>query len=355
MRVLIVGCGVVGAAIAYELSQRPDLEITVVDRQPAPPAHDQTTYKTSTGAALGVLMAAISTKAKGRNLRLKFDSINWYDRVIPQVEALTGLSIPVNRQGLLRLEFDADRLPGWAKLVTIRQTQNRRLEIWDPAQLQPFCHPQAGAVAGIYAPDDRQIDPVALTNGLIAAAKQRGVIFEFGVEVSGLESMQSDRVVIAAGLGSGPLTQALNQPLALKPVLGQAVHVRLPDPIGNPDFQPVITGHDIHLIPLGETGDYWIGATVEFEGESGEALLADADRFEQLMSAAKTFWPDLESAEVIRQWSGLRPRPEGQSAPVIQPLAGYDHILLATGHYRNGVLLAPATAMAVNDWLSLGM
>ena len=56
----------------------------------------------------------------------------------------------------------------------------------------------------------------------------------------------------------------------------------------------------------------------------------------------------------MRHWSGVRPRPQGQGAPVIKPLAGYENVILATGHYRNGVLLAPATAMVVEKLLGFG-
>jgi glycine oxidase len=366
MHVLIIGSGIVGAAIAYELCQRDDCQITVVDRQPTPPQFDQITCPTATGAALGVLMAAISTKTKGRNLQMRLAGVDWYNRVIPVLEATTGQTIPVNRQGILMLEFEADRRDRWEALIPIRQAQNRHLEIWDPAALQQRCPHLSlqnmdgqAVVAGIYSPDDRQIHPVAMTQALITAAQKRGVAFRFGVEVQGATSklgtvtqvltnagsIAVDRVVITAGLGSFGLTQALQQPVMIHPVLGQAIHLRLPQPLGDPDFQPVLTGNDIHLVPL-DGGDYWVGATVEFAADRPNPAA-----FDQVMQAAIVLWPELAQAAPMRQWHGLRPRPEGRSAPVIEPLTGYDNVLLATAHYRNGVLLAPATAMAVGDWL----
>jgi glycine oxidase len=377
MQVVIIGCGIVGATIAYELAQIPGLSITVLDRQPQPPNADQTRYDSGTGAALGLLMASISKKTKGRNLAMRLAGIDWYDRVIPEIEALTGLTIPVNHQGLLMLEFEDAKLATWENLVPIRQAQNRRLEIWEPntiADRAPHLN-LTDVIAGIYAPDDRQIHPAILTQVLVQAAQIRGVKFQFGVEMidvgcvvpQGNASPESNHVhqiltnqgpidceqlVIAAGLGSFPLTQTLNHPIALRPVLGQAIHLSLPHQLGHPDFQPVFTGHDIHLVPLGPVGDrweYWVGATVEF----GEAADPNPDPllFDHLMQGAIALYPDLASATPIRQWSGLRPRPTGRPAPVIERLPGHDHVIMACGHYRNGVLLAPATAIAVRQLL----
>ncbi len=377
MQVLIIGSGIVGATIAYELSQIAGLQITVVDglrptgghRQPQPPEDNQTTYDTGTGAALGLLMASISKKTKGRNLAMRLAGVDWYDRVIPEIEALTGLTVPVNRQGLLMLEFEDDKLATWEALLPIRQAQNRHLEIWDRAKLQaqaPHLN-LTNVVAGIYAPNDRQIHPAIVTQVLIAAAQKQGVTFCFGVEVTGTTHtsgkvqqvltnqgpIDCEQLIIAAGLGSFPLSQTLNQPIELRPVLGQAIQLRSPTQLGNPDFQPVFTGHDIHLVPLGRVGEhweYWVGATVEFSEDV--TPIPDRQLFDTLMAGAIDLYPGLKQATPIRQWSGLRPRPQGRPAPVIERLPNYDNVIMACGHYRNGVLLAPATAIAVRSLLT---
>jgi glycine/D-amino acid oxidase-like deaminating enzyme len=376
MQVLIIGSGIVGAAIAYELSQIAGLQITVVDRQPQPPEANQTTYDTGTGGALGLLMASISKKTKGRNLTMRFAGVDWYDRVIPEIEAITGLTVPVNQQGLLMLEFEAAKLATWETLVPIREAQGRRLEIWDRIKLaaQAPHLDLTDVAAGIYSPDDRQIHPAIATQVLIAAAQKQGVTFRFGVEVVGCVVPQGnaspkphhvhqvltnhgpiacEQLVIAAGLGAFPLTQTLNQPIELRPVLGQAIQLRSPTQLGIPDFQPVYTGHDIHLVPLGLVGDhweYWVGATVEFSED--DAPTPDRPMFDQLMQSAIGLYPGLKQATPIRQWSGLRPRPQGRPAPVIERLPDYDNVIIAAGHYRNGVLLAPATAIAVRSLLT---
>ena len=361
-RVAVIGCGVVGAAIAYELSQESKLDVIVLDRQP--PAQG------ATKASLGVLMGVISHKAKGRNWRLRQASIQRYETLIPELEERTGEVIPFNRQGILSLCFSHDELPKWKKLSEIRSTQGWPLEIWTPQQAKAEC-PYLNiepVTAAIYSPQDRQVNPTALTLALVSAARQNGVTFQFDCQVIGFEanSVQSDRhlcqtlqtaqgpiavdwIVVSAGLGSTELTATVEQPVALGPVLGQALQLQLDAPLGKPDFQPVVNGADIHLVPLGQ-GKYWLGATVEFPPAAAENffdLQLQETRLAELLRGAIAYCPALANAVLVKKWSGFRPRPQGQPAPIIGPLPGYRNVLLATGHYRNGVLLAPATAQAV--------
>ncbi|MEH1856580.1 MAG: FAD-dependent oxidoreductase [Nostoc sp.] len=367
MNVVIIGCGVVGAAIAYELSQVKGLKITVCDRQ-AP-------AQASTGAALGVLMGVISQKIKGKAWQMRQTSIQRYETLIPELEALTGRKIPFNRQGILMLLSDSslEEMSAWEKLVEIRHSQGWNLEIWDTAKLENIC-PQVDFYDGlrlrekvtgaVYSPQDRQIDPTALTLALVEAAQQNGVTFKFGVTVldaptstpefcNQLETTEgkiaADWFVIAAGLGSTPLTAKLNQIIDIRPVLGQALQMRVGHRLGNPDFQPAITGNDVHIVPVGD-GDYWVGATVEFPSK-GDEIPPNQELLESIREQAIAFCPELATATILRTWSGLRPRPEGRPAPVIGKLPGFSNVLLATGHYRNGVLLAPATAYAIREMI----
>ena len=357
--IVIIGCGVVGATIAYELSLMPKLKVTVLDKQP--PAQG------ATAAALGVLMGAISHKTKGRAWQMRKLGIERYATLIPELEALTGRTIPCNQQGILMLcSMDAD-LAKWETLARTRSEQGWQLEIWDKAKLQAHC-PQIDCQnipAAIYSPQDRQVNPVALTLALVDAAKNRGVNFHFDATdlqyeltttdlhhvVKSVQGKSLDWLVVAAGLGSLESLPNLQSPpqLDIRPVLGQAIQVRLPNSLGNPEFQPVITGNDVHIVPCLTTTpvtDYWIGATVEFPVEPGQ-IVPEAEKLAEVRQSAIAFCPALAEATTIKTWSGLRPRPEARPAPIIEPLDGFDNVLLATGHYRNGVLLAPATAQRI--------
>lgn len=383
--IVIIGCGIIGAAIAYELSLISGLKITVLDKQ-AP-------AKEATSAALGVLMGAISRKTKGRGWQLRKLTMQRYETLIPELEIKLNRKLPFNRQGIVMLCLPEDDLTKWEKLVSIREKEGFKLEIWDVNKLSDRC-PQINfpeITAAIYSPQDRQVNPVALTLALIEAAQENGVTFHWGVTVENYQKNSSgnnqiiakstdknfneslrlenvDRLIITAGLGSlktlpnrenwqtdqdnynnnySRLASKIDPQLELIPVLGQGVQLRLELPLGNADFQPVVTGDDVHIVPLGG-GEYWVGATVEFPDAAGE-VVADESLLDGVIKKAIAFCPELAKATEVKRWSGLRPRPQGQSAPVIGFLPGFNNVLLASGHYRNGILLAPATALIVRE------
>ncbi len=356
----IIGCGIIGATIAYQLSGSTKFEITVYDAdQPA---------QASTGAALGVLMGVISQKVKGRAWHLRETSIRRYYDLIPELERLTGLSIPHNRQGILKiLPVTADPSK-WRQLATTRNQQQWQLELWESDQLTtqlPQINPKLIGQA-VYSPQDLQIDPVALTNALVAAAKLNGVEFHFDRSIDSIRSnnplrcdlltdnltqTSSDWVLVTAGLGSTNLLSSLAPTIEINPVLGQALQIRLPRPLGNANFQPVLTYEDVHIVPCAPN-EYWVGATVEFPVDG--AVIAQTECLAQLQQIAIDLCPDLAQGEIIRTWTGLRPRPHQRPAPVIERVGENGRILVATGHYRNGVLLAPATAQIISEMLLNG-
>lgn len=381
-KIVIVGCGVVGALAAYELSHKVSADIVVIDRQ--------LSAQGSTGAALGVLMGVISHKTKGRTWRLREASTRRYRALIAEL-ALQGYPVPFNTDGIVSLCFDQSKLPRWQALKEQRHAQGWPLEIWSPEMLQARCPhidivsqsalELASVKAAIYSPADGQVHPVALTQALVAAAAARGVAFRWNTEVTRLQmaglqcrgvqtvqgDLEADWVVLSAGLGSAALTKLTgdrrkedsrkensgkdDEPLELMPVLGQAMEIQLSRVLGKADFQPVVNGDDVHLVPLGE-GRYWLGATVEFPPEQG-MLLPEAERLAAVRQRGERYCGAIAQAEVLRTWSGLRPRPVGQPAPVIKPLGNISNVILATGHYRNGVLLAPATAQQLCELLAI--
>ena len=360
VRVVIVGCGVVGAAIAYELSRDRRFRVAVFDRQP--PARE------ATAAALGILIGIASRKTKGRLWRLREDGVRRYPSLVAELETIAGDRIPYNREGLLFLCYCDEDLAEWARLVEVRRQQGWPLEILD-AKAARDRYPQLGEsnlVAAVRSPQDAQVDPVALTHALVAGAIANGTTFHFDAAVEGFsekrdrlltaagETIEADFFVLSAGLGTTPLAASLQLPAPeMRPVLGQALHLRLEAPLG--DRQPAITGDDTHIAPLisdkSPAREYWVGATVEFPDDRGVPLPPDLEGLERVHQRAIAICPALGAGTVLHSWSGLRPRPQGRSAPIIEWLPGCDRVLLAAGHYRNGILLAPGTAIAVRKML----
>lgn len=367
-KITIIGCGIIGATIAYELSQIPGLEITVLDKQE--PAQE------STGAALGVLMGVISKKAKGKIWKIRENSVRRYANLIPELETIINRPIPVNHQGILKICLDEDNLEEWESLVKIRKQQGWILEMWNLDKLGDKC-PQINLEnirAAVYAPQDIQVNPKVLTLALIDAAKQRGVNFQFDANVltihpdkklnannytwqiaTSKETLETDWLIMTAGNGTTPIISDYAPKIDIAGVLGQALHLRLPSCLGDPDFQPVITGDDVHIVPdktdEQNITEYWVGATVEYPKDDG-SLVADLQELEIVKQKSIDFCPALAQGVTLRQWSGLRPRPNGQPAPIIGKIPEFDHILIATGHYRNGVLLAPGTAQIITKLIT---
>ncbi|MFN5515191.1 MAG: NAD(P)/FAD-dependent oxidoreductase [Cyanobacteriota bacterium] len=353
MRVGIIGAGIVGAATAYELSAVAGLEISLFEAgEPGQGA---------TGAALGVWMGAISQKTSGRGWRLRRASLERLATLAPELECLTGKTLAVNRQGIVLLQFDPQEEGHWRRLQQRRQAQGYVLEYWSRETLLSHC-PQIQdprVVGAVYSPQDRQVHPLPFTQALLSGAEARGVQLYLKTPVLSLSAPGAplafqteqgnfpfDTAILCAGLGANQLLNSTVDPLRLQPVLGQALEIQLERILGLPDFQPVLTGQDLHLVPLGDRR-YWLGATLEPENEQ-----PDPARLTALWEQACTFYPALAQAQILGTWQGFRPRPAGESAPVIRPLAGYPQVLLATGHYRNGIFLALATALEVRTWLA---
>lgn len=430
-KIAIVGGGIIGATIAYELtqhlaaatSQTPDQDalnqdtldqtkhanlrsiesVTLFDRQ--------TPGNGATGAAFGLCMGVISRKTKGRAWDLRHRSLQRYPQLLASLADHLGHPLPHNPRGIVKLCFDPDERPRWQRLADLRQTQGYSLHLWDPETLHHhYGLPIPHLAFAIASPQDWQLQPRPLTQALLHVAQARGLTLHTDTPVHHITPQPSgslqvttatgvdrfDRVILTAGLPSPSLLPPdllanAPTPFALEPVLGQGARIRLPRPL-SPQALPVLTAHDIHLVPLDrplpdntppnntlpnntppdydQSGvdnagvdnsgsyDYWLGATLEFQpdrrSDSGSTFGPDSSPWiprpqdwEHLWTQALALWPSLAEAEVLETWAGARPRPLGRSAPIIEPWPGAESIVLATGHYRNGVLLAPATAQRV--------
>lgn len=340
--VTIVGAGVVGSAIAYELSRVLDPAETPILVLEAQGEDDWQ----ATGAALGVLIVHLSRRRRGRNFQLRQASLARYETLIPELEAQTGVKLPYQRRGIIEIcttEAEAIATQAW-----LQEQVPQGVQWLSPKEVQDQCplvdmHHIHGA---LWAAGDRQVTPKPLTQALRQAARQRGVKFFYQSPVSHLQrspqggwtlqlnqaAIETEYLILAAGLGTTPLTQALDRPVTVEPVLGQALEFACDIDATT----PVMTAEGIHFVPV-PGGRVWVGATVEFNTLTGNPQTLD-----HLHRRAIELWPILKTAPLTQQWQGLRPRPSDRPAPIIEKID--DHTWLATGHYRNGILLAPVTA-----------
>ena len=372
-RVLVIGAGLVGLSIAWLLCRRGHAVTLVDSGSSADESGDDPAGSRASEAALGVLMGRVFHRSSGRGWRLRQQSLELW-AAWRQDLAARGRPLPW-REGLLLLAADAQDLERQHTLLhdPRRQTDDPRvaLQWWRPERLGALRPQLPAALGGLYSPGDGQLDPLPALRLLAEDAEAAGLIRRqtwatalrqaetgWALELAGGERISADWVVLAAGLGSNALLpEGLRCAApALEPVLGQALELEL-DPADRPRAETApwpgaIVWRGINLIArpcrLEPEAPWrlWLGATLEPGREAAAEPLA---RLRDLGGEA----PDwLRRARPVRQWQGLRARPRGEAAPLLRELAG--GLLLATGHYRNGVLLAPASAAWVAERLEGG-
>ena len=360
---LVVGGGLVGLAVAWELLNQ-GLAVELID----PALDDQvSTSDPSSGsqAALGVLMAQVFHRSSGRGWRLRQQSHQLWQQWLIR---LRGRSHRLNRRdGLLLLAASPEELEHQQRLVAQRQRQGISLYSRDLPWLRGL-RPAlpAAALGGLHSPGDGQLDPRAVLAALWCEARAAGLQTcrdtvralerrgsDWQVHCQSGSNRQASWLVLSAGVASAGLLAGLGHQLPMEPVLGQALELELaetpPWEQGDHPWPGVVVWRGINLVPrpdLPGRGRFWLGATLEPGDRASPSQLA------HLRHWGYAGLPWLDQARVVRQWQGLRCRPVGRPAPVMEQLE--PGLLLVSGHYRNGVLLAPASAAWARDQVLAG-
>ncbi len=349
--VVIVGAGVIGSNIAYTLSRCSRLRIVLIDRG--------TPGCEASSAAAGVLAVASSRARRGVLLELRRRSAALYPDLVAALEDETGIGLGYRRAGLLSLacaEAEAEEL---RDLVCHRTAQGLRCEALDRAAVASFEPAVSPAVhGGVFFPDDASIDNVRLVAALVAAARQRGVELRSQTAVRAIaaegatvqvrcddEVFEAPVVVVAAGAWSAELLAGCGLKVPIRPARGEMLAVR---PAGWTLRHIVSAGHG-YLVPR-EGGEVLIGSTTAFDGLDKRVTSAGVA---MLLAAAARVVPAVGDAAVLRTWAGLRPCSTIRR-PIIARLPGCERVILAAGHHRNGILLAPITATLVAEMITGG-
>ena len=345
--IVVVGAGIVGCAVAYELARR-GASVQIVDDRPAGMG--------ATQASAGVLAPYIEAREDGPLLELTVRSLDLFDKFIARVTAVSGAPVAYRRSGTLdiamrdetmaRLRNSADALKRRGVAAEILDARGARAE-------EP--HLAEDILGGLLIPSHGYVVASELTRALAAAARRHGAqLIEHGRvrRISGAAggdlivetergSLTGNGAVLAAGSWSGQIEiTGVSARVPIRPVRGQLLHLAWNGPI----VRRVTWGERCYLVPW-EDGTMLVGATVE---EAGFDERTTAAGVRDLIEAACELVPHARTAGFIAAKAGLRPA-SSDDLPVIGPSSVVPNLMYATGHFRNGVLLAPLTAQFVAD------
>lgn len=342
-RVVVVGGGVIGCAVAWRLALR-EADVVLLERD-APGAH-------ASSAAAGMLSPLKEAREPGPFLDMGLRSLERYPAFVEALESSTGLHVSYRRDGRLDVALDADAA---SELRTQRELQeaagfdSRLLEPAEVRRLEPGVHPDV--VLGLATEHDHQVDNRALMDALWSAVAREGVDVRQGVRAAAIrtddrratgvvledgDAVDADTTVVAAGAWSGRLHGPRRLPV--RPVRGQIVVLRTVPPA----LRRTTWGPGAYLVPRLD-GRLLVGATTEEEGFRAETT---AGAVAGLLAAATRLVPGLANAPLAGFQVGLRPATP-DDRPILGPDPEVDGLIYATGHFRNGILLAPETAERV--------
>ena len=342
--VLIIGGGIMGTASAWELA-RHGARVTVLERS-VPGAE-------ASSAAAGILGAQAEAHHPGAMAELCLASRARYAKFARALSDETNIDVGYRASGVMRVAFERAKASALGKENSWQKTRKLQVETLTAksiAALEPELSPKL--VGGVRFADDARVDPKALLRALHIAALARGVKFQSGafvrrVVVEGERAvgvalddgkvLRASSIVVAAGSWTS-LIDGLGLPSGrVVPARGQIVELELSAPV----LSHVVFGPGAYLVPR-DDGRVLVGSTLEFVGYE-KRVTAAAVR--DLLTHAIALVPALGNAEIRDTWSNFRPYTEDEL-----PLLGRTRIaslFLSTGHYRNGILLAPISAEIV--------
>jgi glycine oxidase len=343
--VVVVGGGIVGTAIAFRLAKE-GLAVVLLERGEV--------GREASWAAGGILAPVHLAEYPTPLAALCTASAALYPALIEELRAHSAVDPEHRMTGFLILERDDAEERASRELETWKRARGQPVRRLAPAELAELQPGLAGPVrGGLFLPDIAQVRNPRMAVALSEAAQKLGVevrrntpltgFLKVPGKVTGVKTALGDlfagTVVVAAGAWSAELLKPLGITLGVKPIKGQMLLVQ-----GPPDLvRTVVQGGDTYLVPRAD-GRVLIGSTIEDVGFDKTVTLQGAGG---LASRGSALLPELGRFPLIASWAGLRP-----ATPDRLPYLGrtsMEGLLAATGHYRNGILLAPITAELVAD------
>ncbi len=348
--VVIVGGGIIGCASAYYLSKA-GASVTLLERDEVAGA--------ASGAAAGILVTppeALPSATFGDLCRAGVDA---YPSLVEALRDEAGIDVQYLDSGIL--------LPAWSEqwaqalrvLAGWHDGLGLNLEWVEGSPLRVLEPSLAASVLGAaYSPEGHHVNPGLLTQALARAAANAGAVVKQGTAVVGFlgqgsrvaavrtsdgDAIAADRVVLAAGPWTQRLARRLGVDVPTRPMRGQMLAYR------SSAVRHIVWGEDGYLVPKAG-GFLFAGATVE---DVGFRPVTTRRGLSQVRRMALAIAPALRYPEIASDWAGLRPG-SPDDRPIIGRLPGQDNVLVATGHFRNGILLGPITGRLIAELMADG-
>ena len=348
--VIIIGGGIIGGSIAWELARR-GLHPLVLDRQEA--------GREASWAAAGMLQTAPESADGFPLVPLARASLALYPEFVAAIEADSGRTVGLRRTGAMEIFFSSGGARALSTFIALHHGLGlpaEALPLDEALEMEPALSRHAQAAALL--PQECALDSRALTDAVLAAAVAGGAVVLAGVGVESLivngarvegviaagHRFAADHVILAAGAFSSRL-DAARRYAPTRPVRGQMVALLS----SAPPIRRVLRSTRGYIVPRDDARPQRLvaGSTLE---NAGYEKRVTPEGIARVLEAAQEIVPDLAAAEIVETWSGLRPDTPDH-LPILGPTE-LEGLTIATGHFRNGILLAPITAKLIAEWIT---
>jgi len=344
---VIAGGGVIGATIALELVEA-GLRVGIFDaREPG---------REASWASAGMIAPAPESAEMTPFVPMSVTSAAMYPELVRKVEQLSGMSVGFRKDGALEVAFSGDGEEELRAAAGLQQKVGLKAELVSAEKARLMEPLLSGKIcAAMWREDEASLDARAFTEAALKAAQRKGVQIFTG---NGAQALWKEKgrckglmlkrgqaeakwTVIAAGCFSAQI-EGVAQYAPVFPVKGQMMALRCD---AGEIHHALWMGHT-YLVPRSD-GRIIAGATIE---RTGFDYNVTAGGMKTILNAATQIVPGLEKARIVETWTGLRPD-SPDHLPIIGP-TDVEGLLIATGHYRSGILLAPVTARLIREWAS---
>jgi len=344
---VVAGGGVIGASIAFELATE-GLSVAVFDAQQ--PGRE------ASWASAGMISPAPESSAMASLLPISMASVRLYPEFLQRVEEVSGKTVGYRKDGALDILLNGTGQSEIDEILALHRDAGLRAEVLsgpEAREIEPTLTSELRAA--IHRPDEASLDNRRLTEATLEAARRRGAeifpgngakaLWTEGNACKGLH-LESGRVearwtVIAAGCFSARI-EGVAAYAPVTPAKGQMIALRCDSVNLKKDLW---SGH-MYLVPRHD-GRIIAGSTVEYEGFDRSVTAAG---MKKILTSAIALVPALESARIEETWAGLRPDTPDH-LPILGP-TDRNGLLIATGHFRSGILLTPVTARLIREWVT---